>query len=328
VLLLKNNKKKKIEKDWKRIGYEVAGFIFFIFLIGVIIINWQRNEDVKKEQLVNVTIAGVYDKTAEKYLLSGLSYTVLLRPQLLEKTTESIESGYKVAVTKREFDRLDIGDTINGFNIQGVFHTQRELKSEYKGFYFTLFLVGIYPVGYIFYLLFKFEGFEAFLDRHDFGLSIVFNTILWGGLFLLLLFSYREMIADLKNGYEKFYGKDYIETIATITDHSFDHGSGRDNQTYYYLALAYVDTNGEPINLTKEVKRNTFLKYKDGVLPIKYKKNNPYNAFAQQTEGRDILNFLSTPAFFMHCLIIVLTTLLSYALYLMNRKRKTGSYWN
>ena len=323
---MKKNKK-KIDKDWKRIGYEVAGFIFFVFLIGVIIINWQRNEEVNKEQLMNATIAGVYDKTAEKYLLNGLSYIVLLRPQLLEKTTQSIESGYEVSVSKKEFERLEIGDTIDGFNIQGVFHTQRELKSDYNGFYFVLFFVGIYPAGYIFYLLLKLKGFEAFLDKHDLGLSIIFTIICWGGLFLLLLFSYREMIADLKNGYEKFYGKDYIETIATITDHSFDHGTGSDHQTYYYLALAYEDTNGEPINLTKEVKRNTYLKYQDGVLPIKYKKNNPYNAFAQQTEGRDILNFLLTPAFFMHCLIIVLTALLSYALYLMNRKRKTGSYW-
>lgn len=323
---MKRNKK-KIEKDWKRIGYDVLGFIFFVFLIGVIIINWQRNEDVKKEQLMNPTTAVVYDKTAEKYLLSGLSYIVLLKPLLLEKTTESIKSGYVVSISKKKFEKLEIGDRIDGFLIQGVFRTQSEQRSEYNGFYFTMFLVGIYPVGYIFYLLFKFEGFEAFLDRHDFGLSIIFKIIVWGGLSLLLLFSYREMIADLKNGYEKYYGKDYIETIATITDHSFDHGSGRDNQTYYYLALAYEDTNGEPINLTKEVKRNTFLKYKDGVLPIKYKKNNPYNAFAQQTEGRDILNFLSTPAFFMHCLIIGLTALLSYALFLMNRKRKTGSYW-
>ena len=323
---MKKNKK-KIENDWKRIGYEVAGFIFFIFLIGVIIINWQRNEDVKKEQLMNATIAGVFDKTAEKYLLDGLSYIVLLRPQLLEKTTQNIEDGYKVSVSKKEFERLEFGDKIDGFNIQGVFNTQRELESEYRGFYFTLFLVGIYPMGYILYLLFKFKGFEAFLNRHDFGLSIIFNIITWGGLFLMLVFCYREMTADLKNGYEKYYGKDYIETIATITDHSLDHGTGNDHQTYYYLALAYEDTNGKPINLTKEVKRNTYLKYQDGVLPIKYKKDTSYNAFVQQTEGRDIINFLLTPAFFMHCLTIVLTALLSYALYLMNRKRKTGSYW-
>ena len=276
----------------------------------------------------NGTTAGVFDKTAEKYLLNGLSYIVLLRPQLLDKTTQSIEDGYEVSVSKKEFERLEIGDTIDGFMIQSVFRTQSELKSEYNGLYFTLLFVGIYPLGYIFYLLFKIKGFEAFLDRHDFGLSIIFNIIFWGGLFLMLVFSYREMTADLNNGYEKYYGKDYIETIAKITDHSFDHGTGMDHQTYYYLALAYEDTNGEPINLTKEVKKNTYLKYQDGVLPIKYKKDNPYNAFAQQTEVRDIVNFLFTPAFFMHCLTIVLTALLSYALYLMNRKRKTGSYWN
>ena len=243
------------------------------------------------------------------------------------KLHEVLKVAMQLMCLKKEFEKLEIGDTIDGFLIQGVFRTQSEQKSEYNGFYFTLFLVGIYPVGYIFYLLFKFEWFEAFLDRHDFVLSIIFNIICWGGLSLLLLFSYREMIADLKNGYEKFYGKDYIETIATITDYSFENGTGRDSQTYYYLALAYEDTNDEPINLTKEVKRNTYLKYQDGVLPIKYKKNNPYNAFAQRTEGRDILNFLLTPAFFMHCLIIGLTALLSYALFLMNRKRKTGSYW-
>ena len=277
---------------------------------------------------MNAATAVVFDKTAAKNLLNGLSYVVLLKPQLLEKTTQSIESGYEVYVTKKDFERLEIGDTIDGFMIKGVFRTQSDLKSENKTFYFVLFIVGIYPMGYIIYLLFKFKGFEAFLDRHDFGLSIIFYFITWGGLFLLLLFSYREMTADLKNGYEKFYGKDYIETIATITDHSFHHGTGRDYQTYYYLALAYEDTNGEAFNLTKEVKKNTYLKFQDGVLPIKYKKDNPYYAFAQQTEGRDIINFLLTPAFFMNCLTIVLTALLSYALYLMNRKRKTGSYWN
>lgn len=321
-------RRRKPNRDWKRIGYELLAFAFFVFLIFIIIVNWQRNEGVKQEQEKNVVTATIYDKTAEKHLFSGMSYIVLLQPGLLEKTVLQIPPSYRVGVPKLEFEALEIGDTIDGYSIEGIFYTLSELKHEKKWFYIVFCLVGIYPLGYIIYVLFKIKKIKQFIDRHDFGLGIVMYTVFWGGMLVLLLFMYREMAADLKNGYEKFYGKDYIQTVATITDHYKYHGSGRDAQWYYYLALAYKDETGGQFHLTKEVKKNTYLNYMDGELPIKYKKDNPYNVFAQKTGTKDVLNFLTSRVLWLqHFLFIIITVLLCYSLFLMNRKRRTGSYW-
>jgi hypothetical protein len=320
-------KKRKQNRDWKRIGYELLAFIFFIFLIYIIFVNWQRNEDVKEEQKSNPTVAIIYDKTAEKHLFSGISYIVLLQPGLSKKTRLQVSPGDQTVVSKAEFEVLEIGDTIDGYSIHGVFHTASELKSDYKWFYIVLCFVGIYPFGYICYLLFKIKKFEAFFERHDFGLGVIVYTILGVGMLVFLMFMYREMVADLKNGYEKIYGEDYIETIAEITDHYNYYGSGKDYQRYYYLALAYQDTSGKWFHLTKEVRRNTYLNHVDGELFIKYEEDNPYNAFAKKIELRDALDFFTAKTFFIYCLIVILTALLLYALFLMNRKRRTGSYW-
>ena len=320
-------RKKKQKRDWKRLSYELVGFALFVFLTYIIIVNWQENEDVKQGLEMNAATATIYDKTAEKYIFNGMSYIVLLQPGLLEKTISKIAPGYRVGVSKLEFEALEIGDTIDGYLIEGVFYTPSELKYEDRSLYFVLGFVGLYPLAYICYLLFKIKRFEKFVERHDFGLGVIMYTVFWGGLSVLLLFMYREMAADLKNGYEKFYGENYIETVATITDQYTYSGSGRDYQQYYYLALAYQDESGEQYHLTKEVRRNTYLNYLDGELPIKYKKDNPYNAFAQKTEKRDVFNFLTSQEIWMHFLGIIITALLSYALFLMNRKRRTGSYW-
>ncbi|KAA0964863.1 hypothetical protein FQ087_00595 [Sporosarcina sp. ANT_H38] len=320
-------KRRKQKRDWKRVGSELLAFALFVFLIFIIIDNLQENEDIKLGLEMNAVTATIYDKTAEKHLFSGMSYMVLLQPGLVEKTKWQIPPGYRAGVSKSEFEMLEVGDTIDGHSVEGVFYTPSELKYEDRSLYIVLFLVGIYPLGYICYLLFKIKKFEEFVDRHDFGVGVIMYTVFWGGLLVFLLFMYRDMAADLKNGYEKFYGKDYIETVATITDHHSYSGTGRDYQQYYYLALTYQDESGERFNLTKEVRRNTYRNYVDGELPINYKKDNPYNAFAQKTEKRDVFNFLTSQEMFMHFLIIFITVLLSYALFLMNRKRRTGSYW-
>jgi uncharacterized membrane protein YukC len=236
-------KKRKHNRDWKSIGYELLAFAFFIFLLYIIFVNWQRNEDVKAEKRSNVVTATIYDKTAEKHLFSGISYRVLLQPGLLKKTISKINSGDWTTISKSEFEALEIGDTIDGYSIHGVFHTQSELKSDNNWFYIVLCLVGIYPFGYICYWLFKIKKVEAFIDRHDGILGVILYTVIWGGLLVYLLFMYREMVADLKNGYEKFYGEDYIETVATITDHHSYHRGSYKAPWYYYLALSYEDEN-------------------------------------------------------------------------------------
>ena len=320
-------KKRKQNRDWKRIGYELLAFVFFIFLIYIIFVNWQRNEDVKEEQKSNPTVAIIYGKTAEKRLFGGISYIVLLQPGLSEKTRLQVSPGDQTVVSKAKFEVLEIGDTIDGYSIHGVFHTASELKSDYKWFYIVLCFVGIYPFGYICYVLFKIKKVEAVIERYDIGLGKVVYTVLGAGMLIFLLFMYREMTDDLKNGYEKLYGEGYIETIAEITNHAYDYGSHKDSQGQYYLALTYQDTSGNWIHLTKEVRRNTYLNHVDGELLIKYEEDNPYNVFAKKIELRDVLDFFTAIKFFIHCLIVILTALLLYALFLSNRKRRTGSYW-
>ena len=197
-------KKRKQNRDWKRIGYELLAFVFFIFLIYIIFVNWQRNEDVKEEQKSNPTVAIIYGKTAEKHLFSGISYIVLLQPGLSEKTRLQVSPGDQTVVSKAKFEVLEIGDTIDGYSIHGVFHTASELKSDYKWFYIVLCFVGIYPFGYICYVLFKIKEIRGHFSKDMiFGLGMVVYTILGAGMLIFLLFMYREMVDDLKNGYEK-----------------------------------------------------------------------------------------------------------------------------
>ena len=100
---------------------------------------------------------------------------------------------------------------------------------------------------------------------------------------------------------------------------------------YWYLSVG-IDQVFEQEELTDEIvgidlRRNTYLNHVDGELLIKYEEDNPYNAFAKKIELRDVLDFFTAIKFFIHCLIVILTALLLYALFLSNRKRRTGSYW-
>ncbi|MCG7335898.1 hypothetical protein MHZ95_11460 [Sporosarcina sp. ACRSM] len=319
-------KKRKQNRDWKRIGYELLAFAFFVFLLYIIFVNWQRNEEVKEAQKSNPTVAIVYDKTAEKHLFSGISYIVLLKPGLVDKTISKLSTGDWATVAKAEFEALEIGDTIDGYSIQGVFHTQNELETDSKWFYIVLCIVGIYPFGYICYWLLKIKKVQAFITRYDFGLGIVMNIILGAGLLFLLLFMFREMIADLKNGHEKYFGDHHIETTAMVTDNHREHRGSRRAPTYYYLAIAFEDENGRLYHVTKEVKYHTYRTYKDDVLAISFKKEDPYTVYVQQPFARDVFNFLLSRDFFMYCLMIILTALIGYTFFLLNRKRRTGSY--
>lgn len=320
-------KKRKHNRDWKRIGYELLAFAFFIFLLYIIFVNWQRKEDVKEEQKSNPTAAIVYEKTAEKHLFSGISYIVLLKPGLVEKTVSKLSTGDWATVSKVEFEALEIGDTIDGYSIQGVFHTLNELKTDFKWFYIVLCIVGIYPFGYICYWLLKVKKVKAFITRYDVGLGIVMYIILGVGLLLLLLFMYREIVADLKNGCEKYFGEHHIETIATVTDYHREHRGGIRAPTYYYLTIAFEDENDGLYHVTKEVKYHTYRTYKDDVLPISYKKEDPYTVYVQQPVARDVLNFLLSRDFFIYCIMVILTALIGYTFFLLNRKRRTGSYF-
>lgn len=320
-------KKRKQNRDWKRIGYELLAFAFFVFLLYTIYVNWQRNEEVKEAQKSNPTVAIVYDKTAEKQLFSGISYTVLLKPGLVEKTVSKILTGDRATVSKAEFEELEIGDTIDGYSIQGVFHTLNELENDSIWFYIVLCIVGIYPFGYICYWLLKIKKVEAFITRYDFGLGIVMKIMLTAGSLFLLLFMYREMIADLKNGYEKYFGENYNKTIAMVTDHHREHRRSRRAPTYYYVAITFEDENGRLYHVTKEVKYHTYYTYKGDVLPISYKKEDPYTVYVQQPFARDVINFLLSRDFLIYCLMVILTALIGYTFFLLNRKRRTGSYW-
>lgn len=120
---------------------------------------------MKRDYKAELATGIIYDKTANKSLYDGIYYYAMLEDNLIQQTTNSLIEGQKASVTKVQFETLNYGDIIKGFNIEGTFYVEEDIKEEFRWFRIILALVSIYPVCYMLYVLTRFKKFNVALDR-------------------------------------------------------------------------------------------------------------------------------------------------------------------
>ena len=284
---------------------------------------------MKQNDAAEPAVVTVYDKTATKYLFGGINHVALLEPGLIDKVPRSLKDDQKAALTKEQFDTLSSGDSVDGFIVNQQFYTERDLENELEGFPFVLFMMCVYPMGYIIYQAFKFKKidtlFERFTIHFDRPLSFVVNVVVFGGLTVGLLFSYYSFAGTIKYAYDWKTGPDFMETTAEVRHKSMQHGSGKYADDTFYMAVAFEDDSGEQIHVTKEITRSAYNDNSSEVF-IKYKKDNPYDVYAQELTSSEIANLLWSSTMIIYYLTIVITALLLFTVYLLDKKRRTGSY--
>ncbi|WP_075618833.1 hypothetical protein [Paenisporosarcina indica] len=324
----KRNDKEKI----KRLGYALLAFAAFVFSICLIFINWQEYEALKKDNEQIQTPTTVYGKTANQDLFGKTYYYALIENGLIGKTTTKLKVGQKASISKEEFDKIEIGDSLNGYTVNGTFHTQADLDEEYTSFYVGLAFFSLYPIGYILYLVSKINIVRAMFERieHAKGLNrtinILGNSLLFGGVIVGLLFFVFDFGDMLKSGYDRFMSEKQIETIALVADHDIVINSSMYANSVYNLGLVYKNQNDQIVSVTKEVTKHSYDKYKDDPLPIKYNEQDYYRVYLQEVDFVDIFQIFTSDLFILFYLAVIIIALLIFLLFVLRKRKKYGYY--
>lgn len=317
----RKNKKNQVLKPFI---YKSIAFVIFIISIYFIVHHTEKYLHLKKEISRNPesATANVFNKVASQGLFTGMNYHVLIKPDFSGKTTTHLNIGDSGTVTKKEFDRLKIGDSIKGYSIEGKFYTKQDVERKVNTFTFfiVIMLFSLYPIGYLIYLLDHLKKFRSLFNR-ILGPTIVgiiaISTV--GG----LLYSIYSMGPMLTNWYQKIADKNQIETTALITDTDEDINYSKHHDSHYYLAFFYINEDKKVIHITKEVTPHTYYKYQYGGLPITYNPNDPYRVFIKNIEFQDVVNFILTNAFFSKIIsVIILTIFILIFIHLLKSKKE------
>ncbi|WP_077619504.1 hypothetical protein [Bacillus sinesaloumensis] len=312
---------------WDKYWPKLLAFAAFIVIIYTIYDNVQEHQEflVKAEQ--NQVEERVWRKYVVNRLLEGPIYSVQIGA-LPKSSIPTKHNDSMVSISQELFERIDIGDTIPGYEVDGKFYTETLLKEEVRWFYILLTVFSLYPIGYLLYWLFKIKvvwnvlttiSSRLYLDKIA---GFLISFLLFGGLsFLLLFFLSTETKSALENGYEKYFGDNHEEVTATVTDRGFDRRTSKYNRSEYYLSLMYIPKDHEPIYLVKGVTYHTYNKYKTE-MPITYNVDNPYQVFAQEMDFYDYTLVLLTDTVLLTVVGIFLITLLSWLPYLLWKRKK------
>lgn len=324
----------KYNQARKGLGWKLFAFVIFVFVLFKTVENFDEYKELKNQYESDPVTAKVYEKTAVQDLLYGKTYyLVLLNENLAGKMVRDLEVGQRAYVEKEEFDKLEIGDTISGYKVDGTFHNQEDLEGEYHSFYIGLAFVSIYIIGYILYWLSKIPFLSAFfqwLERKKLfnsSLGFVMYGLFYGGIITGLLFGFYNIGQMVMNAYDKYSDEDRIETTAVVTDQLADQDFSRYSDSEYFLALSFENQANETVHVTKEVTSHTYYAYQDQPVPISYHEENPYKIYLQKTSWKDILQMMTTNEMMIYYLVCLITVALIYVFICWIRFKKTGSYF-
>lgn len=325
-------RKRKDYRDNKRIRNELIAFAVFIFSMYLIFSNWQEYKAMKKSNEQMQATAIVYGKTAVQSLFEETYYYALLEDHLMYQATTKLHLGQKANITKEKFDELKDGASIDGYTVNGAFHTQEDLDGEYVSFYIGLAFGLLYPIGYLVYLISKIKIVRVIFERMAHAkrlnrfVNITANSLFFGGVIIGLFVFVFDLGDTLKNSYKQFTSEGYLETTAIVTEPDIDLNPSIYADSKLYLGLIYQTKNGQMVSLTKEVTEHTYDKYQNGAIPIKYDEQNPYQVYLQDPDSEDIYEILTSDFFLMLYLSVIIIALLIFALHLVRKRKRYGYY--
>ena len=267
-----------------------------------------------------------------KTSLEGHIITSLIEDGLIGKVTTKLKVGQKASISKEEFDKIEFGDSLNGFTVNGTFHTQADLDDEYTSFYIGLAFFSLYPIGHIIYLLSRINIVRALFIRIGHvkalnrSIDILVNSLLFGGVIVGLLFYIFNFGDILKSGYNKFISENQTESTAIVEDHHIDINASIYGSSNYYLGLVYNNQDGQIVSVTKEVTMHSYNKYKDDALPIKYNEQDYYRVYLQEIDFQDVFQMLTSDLFIILYLAVIIIALLIFLLFVLRKRKKYGYY--
>ncbi|RFB13524.1 hypothetical protein DZB84_16255 [Bacillus sp. HNG] len=309
---------------------KVFAFAAFLFIIYTIYDNVQEHQVFLEKAEQNQVEERVWRKFVVNDLLIGPRFSVQIGT-LPESSIPTKHNDAMVIISQELFEKVDVGDTIPGYKVDGKFYTETLLKEEVKWFYILLTVFSLYPIGYMLYWLFKIKiiwnWFATISSRLclDKIAGFVISFLIFGGLIgTLLFFLSTDTKSAIENVYEKYFGKNHAETTALIMEHGFDRRTSTYNRNDYYISMMYKPENQDSIFIVKGVTWHTYNKYKEK-MPIVYNVNNPYQVYAKEMDIADYLDILMTETVFLTLLSIILIVLLSSIPFLLWKQRHRKS---
>ncbi|MEH7381054.1 hypothetical protein V7138_11295 [Bacillus sp. JJ1533] len=309
---------------------KLFAFAACIFIIYTIYENVQEHKVFIKEAERNQVEERIWRKFVINDLFVGPSFSVQIGT-LPESSIPTKHNDSMVTISRELFEKVDVGDTIPGYEIDGKFYTETMLKEEVRWFYILLICFCLYPIGYILYWLFKIKVISEWFAtisrriRLEKMAGFVISLLLFGGLIWALLFVLStDTKSAIENGYEKYFGNNHAETTARIMEHGFDRRTSTYNRSKYYISMLYKPENQDTIFSVKGVTWHTYNKYTDKI-PIVYNVDNPYQVYIKEIDAADYLDFLMTDALFLTAISIILIVLLCCVPFLLWKQKKRKS---
>ncbi|WP_453993795.1 hypothetical protein [Bacillus nitroreducens] len=315
----------------KKISWQkIIAFVAFLFIMYTIYENVQEHQEFVTMAEQNQVEERVWRKFVVHDLLVGPRFSVQIGA-LPESSIPTKHNDSMIAISQDLFEQLEIGDPISGYEVDGKFYTETLLKEEIRWFYILLTVFSLYPVGYILYWLYKIKAIRYFLKTFSQRLNLdkqagfLIPFFLFGGLIVaLLLFLSTDTKAALENGYEKFFGKNQIQTTAYIMEHGFDRRTSVYNKNDYYISMMYQPENKDTIYIVKGVTWHTYNKYTDE-MPIVYNVDNPYQVYAKEMDFSDYLSILLTDTVILTVVAIMLLLLVTWLPFLLRKWKQHKS---
>lgn len=315
-------------REPKNSFYLLLAFVAFLYSIYLVNKNYQEYISLKSP-IESQTQTIVYGKTAVQHLFSETSYVALTKPGFENFVAATLNEDQTVYVEREEWEALQKGSTIHGYEVDGIFYTNMELKEEVRWQLFGVIFMSLYPVGYIVYWFCKIKFIRLALRRleqnrmADSILSYVVNTVVFGGIIALLLFVILDFGSVTKRVHDKITADDLMKADAVVTARDIGYNSSRYADSEYYLAINFQSHRGRDIHLTKQVTFHTFKKYESGTLPIFFKKDDPYTIYLQKVELKDVLQIAFSATMIMYYCAFFVSILLGWVPFLL-RKRKNA----
>ena len=305
---------------------ELIWMIIFTLFFGAItylfIDEFINENDITNVQKTNVI---VIEKLGDKGLFGPPSHHV--RVQL--PNGESSDNTNRVS--KRQLNKLEVGDTIPGYTKHKEnFTTLRDFIFDGIILIGVIFLFGSLTLLGALVLITEIPTIDRFLEKKTFlglrsngkfGWKVFYVTM---GVFFYIAFRFT------KNLFFKLIPLKQTETNAVIIDSHDNYAHHWRSDSYYEFTVQFETETGEVIHAMKEVTPYTFQRYQVGdLLPISYRQFYPYDFFVTEMTSTDFVDVILYRKLFVSVLI---TVIFIYSMYHYLRfyrpflqKKKTNS---
>nr|WP_318539729.1 hypothetical protein [Terribacillus saccharophilus] len=257
--------------------------------------------DLQQEDTEAVTVES---KAISSDLFGSLNYYAVLKEGEESKVTHLAEDEALTEVSRKKFDQLNTGDTIE------ITRADSSEKKTYRSeLYKSISFIVLYLISPIYYISFLIARNRRVKGWVWLGWPIwrTLQILFFGILAAIMFYGYSSIGKMFFNAVQSYTGTQH-ETEAIITASDEDINNGRHETNYYHLALQYEDADGNTIHLTKEVRPSVYNNSSTSVA-ISFPEDDPYRVHTKGFSLSDV--FFYATKLVLEVIIILLTLILS-----------------